>query len=183
MGLVFYLRAHKPHCPSFPLPSPSQLSPSVLPHFPLSLPHCCFWPSIQQPAGEVASLITFVLIGAWWEAFAFPPVLMAPQPGPWLALLFPCVWAVPGAQQMLPAPPQRTAGCCPCRVRNQLVHHATEPGYLESSTIILLLRKSPVLQNHYFLSQKKDKTVLSWSVFKTGTLQGQIGSLLKNAHR
>lgn len=152
MWLVFYLRAHKLHCPSFPFPSPSQLSPSViiLPHFPLSLPHCCLWPSIQQPAGEVASLITFVLIEAWWEAFAFPSVLMAPQLGPWLALLFAFVWAVPEGQQMPPTPPQRTAGCYPCPVTNQLVHCATEPGCLESSTIIL--RESPMLQSHNFLS-------------------------------
>lgn len=152
MWLVFYLRAHKPCCPSFPLPAPSQLSRSVI-----ILPHCCLWPSIQQPAGEVASLITFVLIGAWWEAFAFPSVLMAPQLGPWLALLFPCVWAVPGEQQMLPAPPQGTAGCYPCPVTNQLVHRASQPGHLESSTIILLPRKSPMLQNHNFLSQRKTK--------------------------
>lgn len=152
MWLVFYLSAHRACCPSFPLPSPSVI---ILPLFPLSLPHCCPWPSIQQPAGEVASLITFVLIGAWWEAFAFPSVLMAPQLGPgWL-----CSYPVSCSRGTADAPcsvsenswllslPCHKPACAPC-------HRART---LECSTSILLLRKNLMLQNHNFLSQKKPK--------------------------
>lgn len=30
VGMLLYFRAHKPRCPPFPLPSPSQLSPSII---------------------------------------------------------------------------------------------------------------------------------------------------------
>lgn len=43
MWLVFYLRAHKPCCPSFPLPAPSQLS------------HCYHSPSLLSLAKHSAA--------------------------------------------------------------------------------------------------------------------------------
>lgn len=141
------IRAHKSRCPSSPFPSPSQLSCSVI-ALPLLTP-------ITPLLLFLASPITLVLIGAWWEAFAFPSVLMALQLGPWLAYPFPCLWAVPGAEQMLPRGEQLAAITAMSRTGLCSVTPGRDTGGPPQGSCSAR-RVSGCTRNEHFLSQNKN---------------------------
>lgn len=171
--MVFYLRAHKPCCPSFPLPSPSQLSPSViiLPLFPLSLPHvfgqafsslqggglphhvCANWGLMRgicfplcadgSPAGALAGSALSVCLGCSRRTADAP---WSPTESSWLL--------------SLPCHEPACASCHTARAPGVLYHHPApqEELHAAKSSFSLTEKTKPVVSWSQYLKQEPPRT-------------------------
>lgn len=159
------VRVRKPRCPSFPLPSLSQLSPSLiaLPLFPWSLPGRSPVAPLQQPCRGSASPHHACANWGLMRGICFSLCAYGSPAGA-LAWLSPFrLSAVPGGEQMLPGSPTENSwmlslpchglACAPCHPAGMLGVRDLDPALQGESqaaaeTIIFSLSQKKNNQLH-----------------------------------